>query len=188
MGMHGNAKAYLFDPVAHAHLTPWLAGLQAQCITHDRMIGFFMTPLSNEKLLAWWKDRIAETKVGTRIIIILLNESDPGSKAKGDELVGVVMLAMPHSETSPFRARVESLLISTKYRKRGGAVVLMKALHIEANRKGKTLLMTETESGSGAESVFIKMDYTVIGRVPQYCLNPAGELRDGVFLYKNLNA
>jgi hypothetical protein len=142
MVMHGSAKAHLFDPVAHAHLTPWLAGLQAQCITHDRMIGFFMTPLSNEKLLAWWKDRIAEAKVGTRVIIILLNESDPGSKPKGDELVGVVMLAMPHSETSPFRARVECLLVSTKYRNRGGAVVLMKALHSEAVRKGKTLLVS----------------------------------------------
>lgn len=142
MVTHGSVKAHLFDPVAHLHLTPWLAGLQAQCITHDQMVGFFLTPLSNEKLLAWWKDRIAETKVGTRVIIMLLNESEPGSKAKGDELVGVVMLDMPHSETSPFRARVECLLISTKYRNKGGAMVLMKALHNEAIRKGKTLLVS----------------------------------------------
>ncbi|ROW04425.1 hypothetical protein VMCG_04986 [Cytospora schulzeri] len=188
MVMHGTAKAHLFDPVAHAHLTPWLAGLQAQCITHDRMVGFFMTPLSNEKLLAWWKDRIAEAKVGTRVIIILLNESDPGAKAKGEELVGVVMLDMPHSETSPFRARVECLLVSIKYRNKGGAVALMKALHGEAVRKGKTLLMAESESGGDAEAVFLKMEYTVVGRVPKYSLNPAGELKDGVFFYKSLNS
>lgn len=143
MVKQGSATALLFDPAAHSHLTPWLAGLQAQCITHDRMIGFFMTPLSNEKLLAWWKDRIAEAKEGTRSIIILLNESVPGSKAKGEELVGVVMLAMSHLETSPFRARVESLLVSTKYRNRGGAMALMRALHKEASRKGKTLLVTQ---------------------------------------------
>ena len=47
--------------------------------------------------------------------------------------------------------------------------------------------MAETESGGLAEVVFSKMEYTVVGRVPKYSLNPLGELKDGVFLYKSLN-
>lgn len=139
--MHGTAKATVFDPAAHSHLTPYLAGLHAQCITRDLMIGSFLPPLTNDKLLNWWKDRIAETKSGVRVIILLLNEAEPGPKVKGEDLVGVAMLATPHSETSPFRARVESLLVAAKYRGRGGSVTLMNAIHGQATLKGKTLLV-----------------------------------------------
>lgn len=139
--MRGSAQATLFDPAVHSHLTPYLAGLQAQCITSDLMIGSFLPPLRNDKLLNWWKDRIAETRAGTRVIILLLNEAEPGAKVRGEDLVGVAMLATPHSETSPFRARVESLLVATKYRRRGGSVALMNAIHGQATLKGKTLLV-----------------------------------------------
>lgn len=73
---------------------------------------------------------------------MLLDESDPGAKAKGEELVGVVMLATPPLETAPFRASVESLLVSTKYRRRGGATMLLRAVHEEACRVKKTLLVS----------------------------------------------
>lgn len=136
------ARPYVFNAAAHAHLIPYLAALQGQCITQDRMIGTFLPPLNHDKLLVWWREKIAEANAGTRTIFILLEESDPGSKAKGNELVGAVMLGMPKSETSPFRAHVESLLIHTRYRKRGGARQLMAVLHTEASQKGKTLLVS----------------------------------------------
>lgn len=156
MGTDDNVVTQLFDPVAHIHLTPWLAALHAQCITYDRMIGYFMTPLVNENLLAWWKTRIAEAKAGTRSILILLKKFVPESKVKGEDLVGVVMLDMPRSETSPFRARVECLLVSIKYRKQGGAALLMNALHNEAIRKGKTLLVSNVPE--------VQTDFTVEDR------------------------
>lgn len=106
------------------------------------MIGTFLPPLSHEKLLAWWKDRIAEVKAGTRSIIMLLDEAEVGAKVKGEDLMGVVMLATPPLETAPFRASVESLLVSTKYRRRGGATVLLRAVHEEAFRVKKTLLVS----------------------------------------------
>ncbi|KAL2278569.1 hypothetical protein FJTKL_14311 [Diaporthe vaccinii] len=185
--MPGTAQATVFDPAAHSHLTPYLAGLHAQCITRDLMIGSFLPPLANDKLLNWWKDRIAETKSGVRVIILLLNEAEPGAKVKGEDLVGVAMLATPHSETSPFRARVESLLVAAKYRRRGGSVTLLNAIHGQATLKGKTLLMADTESESIAEKVFKKLGYEEIGKVPNYSLNASSELKDGVFLYKTLN-
>ncbi|KAI3399663.1 hypothetical protein diail_6012 [Diaporthe ilicicola] len=186
--MHGSAQPTIFDPAVHSHLTPYLAGLQAQCITRDLMIGSFLPPLSNDKLLNWWKDRIAESRAGTRVIILLLNEAEPGAKVRGEDLVGVAMLATPHSETSPFRARVESLLVAAKYRRNGGSVALMHAVHGQAILKGKTLLMAETESGTVAEKVFKKLGYDEIGKVPNYSLNASSELREGVFLYKALNS
>lgn len=132
---------YVFTQDAHAHLIPYLAALHGSCITQDRMTGSFLPPLNHEKLLGWWKVKIAEVSAERRVIIILLDESDPGSRAKGTELMGVVMLGTPPTETNPHCGLVESLLISPKHRSRGGARILLAALEVEAARRGRYLLV-----------------------------------------------
>ena len=101
----------------------------------------FLPPLNQDKLLTFWKDCIAEANNGTRLIMILLDESDPGSKPKGTELVGVATFVMPPSETGPFRGFIEKLFISTKARRKGYGRRLMAALEMEAVGRGKTLLV-----------------------------------------------
>ncbi|POS80665.1 acetyltransferase [Diaporthe helianthi] len=185
----GPAQATVFDPRQHSHLTPYLAGLHAQCITRDLMTGSFLPPLANDKLLNYWKDRMAEAKEGTRVIILLLNGVAPAAKlVHGDNLVGVAMLATPHLPSGPFRAQVQHLLVAAKYRRRGGSVTLMNEIHGHAMLKGRTLLEAQTESGSIAEKVFKKMGYVEIGKVPNYSVNASGELKDVVFLYKTLDS
>lgn len=134
---------YLFSPTEHTHLIPYLAAIHAQCITHDRTMATFLPPLSHDKLLAWWKERIAEVTAGTRLMLILLDESDAGAKPKGPELMGVVMLAMPASETGAMRGFIEKLLVHTKFRQRGGARTLMERLEQEALKRGKTVLVSD---------------------------------------------
>lgn len=200
------ARAQIFNAREHAHLTPWLAGLQAQCITSDKFITAFRPPLSHEKLLGWWKDRIAEAAAGTRIIVMLLLDHQPGVKVQGENLIGVAMLAIPHLETAPFRATIESLLLSTKYRQRGGGTTLIRAVETQAILKGKTLLvrrrcssnhngtcsligfkqMAEMEEETPAAKLFMGLDYQLVGTVPNYSINPSGEMRGFVFLYKSL--
>lgn len=136
----------LFSPGQHTHLIPYLAAIHAACITHDHAVATFLPPLSHEKLLAWWKDRIAEVAAGSRLIFVLLRDDSPdmipGAGPKGPEVVGVVMLAMPSSETSPFRAEVEKLLVHGSWRGRGGARRLMEVLEREALHRGKTTLVS----------------------------------------------
>ncbi|KAL6860143.1 hypothetical protein ACO1O0_004169 [Amphichorda felina] len=186
-----------FTPGQHTHLIPYLAAIHASCITHDRTIATFLPPLSHEKLLAWWKDRIAEVADGSRLIYVLLRDdgSDDEEAAhhhvavspKGPEVVGVVMLAMPFSETGAFRAAVEKLLVHASWRRRGGATRLIDILEREALHRGKTLLTLDTETGSPAESLFLKLGYAELGRIPRYGLSPAGELKDETFFYKQLD-
>ena len=130
-----------FNPKQHSHLTPYLAALHASCITHDRTCATFLPPLSHEKLLAWWKERIAEVNEGSRRIWILVSESEAGRPPKGPEVMGVVMLETPFSETSPFRGLVEKLLVHRSFRGRGGARALMTTLETEAAAAGRTLLV-----------------------------------------------
>lgn len=143
MSGQGTVRTQIFNAREHSHLTVYLAGIHGECITSDKMIGTFVTPLSIEKMLKWWKDRIAEATTGNRIIIMLLSAgADPCVKIQKDHLVGVAMLAIPHIETGPFRASVESLLISSRYRRRGGGHVLLRAVEEQAVLRGKTLLVS----------------------------------------------
>jgi GNAT superfamily N-acetyltransferase len=176
----------LFSPGQHGHLIPYLAAIHASCITHDRTIAEFLPPLSHEKLLAWWKERIAEVADGKRLIFILLNETEPGVRPKGSDVVGVVMLSMPSSETGPFRGVVEKLLVHKAFRGRGGARTLMSALETEATKRGRTILLLDTETGSPAEEVYKKLGYVELGQIPRYGLSPNGELKDGTFFWKHL--
>lgn len=201
-------KTQVFVAKDHAHLTPYLAAMHSQSITTDNLIDTFRLPLGNDKLLAWWKDRIAEVAAGTRVIIMLLNEGPPGTRIAGTSLIGMAMLAMPHSETSPFRARVESVIVNNRFRRRHHAMTLLAAIEEEAIKKGKTLLvslfeptsprwhsnsthrirwqMAEVESQTPALALFKRLKFEEAGKVPKYSLNPGGELKDVVFLYKNL--
>jgi GNAT superfamily N-acetyltransferase len=131
----------LFSPAEHANLIPYIAALHASCVSNDQVIATFLPPINHEKLLAWWKEKIAEVNLGRRFICILLDESLPGSKPKGLELMGIVMLNMPSSETGPFRGFVEKLFVSSKYRRKGGARALMNNLEAEALKRGKPLLV-----------------------------------------------
>ncbi|VUC23077.1 unnamed protein product [Clonostachys rosea] len=198
-----SSSVILFTPGQHTPLIPYLAAIHASCITHDRTIASFIPPLSHEKLLAYWKDRIAEVSAGTRLLLLLVradDDSDPATTSnglldhhhhhpaipKGTNLMGIVMLDMPPSETSSFRAVVEKLLIHPSYRGRGGATALVNALEGEAVKRGRTMLTLDTESGSLAESVFSKLGYTEVGSIPKYGLSPSGEFKDVTFFYKSL--
>lgn len=139
--MAGKGVVLRFDPAEHSAAIPYLAAIHASCITHDRTIATFLPPLSHEKLLTWWKERIAEINDGTRVMYLLL-DADTTGKLKGPEIMGVVMLYMPPSETGPFRGIVEKLLVHKSFRGRGGARALMDVLEADALERGRGLLVS----------------------------------------------
>lgn len=131
-----------FDVSAHSHLVPYLAALHASCITHDHTIATFLLPLSHEKLLAWWKERIGETNGEKRVMLLLVSDLDPNGPIRGPEIKGVVMLWMPCSETGSFRGFVENLLVHKTHRGKGAAKALMSAIETEALNRGRKLLVS----------------------------------------------
>ena len=58
------------------------------------------------------------------------------------ELAGYVMLAMPESETGPFRGGVEKLLVSPRWREKGVARRVMVMLEELAKKEGRGLLVS----------------------------------------------
>lgn len=102
----------------------------------------FLPPLSHEKLLTWWKERIAEVNDGKRLIWILVKEIDASGRPKGPDVMGVVMLSTPYSETGAFRGYVEKLFVHKNFRGRGGARALMEALENGAANMGRSILVS----------------------------------------------
>lgn len=143
--MSDSASVILFDAKEHSHVTPYLAAIHASCVTHDRTIATFLPPLSHDKLLSWWKSRIAEIAEGSRVMFLLVTDMDTSERIKGPEIMGVVMLYMPPSETGPFRCMVEKLLVRKAFRGRGGARLLMDALEAEALNRQRTMLVRCSE-------------------------------------------
>ncbi|PVH82617.1 acetyltransferase [Cadophora sp. DSE1049] len=175
----------LYDPTKHAHLIPSLASLHAECITSPPYtIASFLPPLSLPRMEAWWTARAAEVAAGSRHIIMQLARNPETGK---EEVAGYVMLAMPESETGPFRGGVEKLLVSPRWRERGIARRVMRVLEDVANREGRGLLMLGTTKGSPAEFIYPRLGYIKIGEIPGHEISPVdGSLKDEVLFYKDL--
>ncbi|KAI0876809.1 acyl-CoA N-acyltransferase [Hypoxylon argillaceum] len=180
-------KARLLSPSEDAHLVPYLAAIHAACIHQDAMVATFLPPLNYDKLLAYWREAIGDVRKGTRLIAIQLDESEPGSPAKGPELKGVVMLGMPQTETFTHQGSLEKLMVSPAFRQRGAARAMIQVLEKEAVGRGRKLILLSTEVGSPAATMYPKLGYVEYGRVPGCSIGPGGHMVDDVFFYKQLS-
>jgi GNAT superfamily N-acetyltransferase len=182
----------VFDAARHSGLVPYMAALHASCITSDKTIATFIPPLNNERLLKWWKERIAEMVVQReRVIFLLLDAEADANAPQGVTLVGLVMLALrpgSSSETGPFRASVETLLVASRFRGKGGARMLMGELEAEALRRGRTLLLLDTMSETPNTTVFHKLGFISAGSIPAFGLGPEGRPQASTIFYKHLGA
>lgn len=92
------------------------------------------------RMFNWWSDTLqSSTNTGIMIFVKMGDALEPDDKG---ELAGYVFLEKPFSETGPFRASVQKLLVSPKYRRRGIARILMAKLEEVAREEGRTLIVS----------------------------------------------
>lgn len=154
------SMTYIYSQGQHGQLLPYMAALHASCILVDHTVGPFLPPLTNDKLLPWWKQRIAEANQGTRVIVLLLPET---AKPEGADLRGLAMLKLCETETGAFRGHIDAVLVGSKYRRQGGAKALVTALEYEAAKRGRTLLVrilpeSRTLSSQVSKRIFYERD------------------------------
>lgn len=187
----------VLDPANQTHLglLPAIVSIHAACITTDFTLATFLPPLDHSVMLKWWEDRVAECASGRRCIVVQLVERSKGEPPNfaaaspvGPDVAGVVSLAMPYTQTGPFRGLVEKLLVSLDHRQRGVAKGLIRKLEEVARQEGRTSLLLDTEHGSLAEAVYLKFGYTKLGTVEKYGYSPKDlGLVDETFFWKDLN-
>jgi GNAT superfamily N-acetyltransferase len=178
-----------------------IARVHASCILIDGTLATFLPPLSPDVLTKWWTERWEEAQRNERFIIIVLSDlsdphidlsltstSDPAINALPTTIVGVVSLAIPFSQTGPFRGTVEKLLVSPSYRRLGLSRKLMAKLEEVALDRGKTILTLGTTFGTPAEYVYPRLGYQRVGVVENNGIHPlSGELLSDVLFWKDLN-
>ncbi|TKA77527.1 hypothetical protein B0A55_02273 [Friedmanniomyces simplex] len=207
----------LYHPSLHSLLLPHLAQMHADCVLHDGTVTAFLPNQQGEmdvpKILDHWAGLSEEVERGVRVTVL---QFTPAAETEGSEseLMGFVSLSMPVSESGPFRAGVEKLLVSPQHRRKGVARRVMGKLEEVAREKGRVLLvrshslslyagqstrnqadreafvilqMLETIKGSGAEHLYPKLGYKEVGVIPRHSIHPhTRELVDEMLFYKDL--
>lgn len=136
----------------------------------------FMLPFHPDKAVAFWQKVARSVAAGERTV--LAAELDDGT------LVGTVQLITDLPENQPHRAEVAKLLVHSRGRRQGIARKLMTELEAEAKRQGKTVLVLDTSTGSGAEHFYQRCGWQKAGEIPRYALKPEGELTATSVFYK----
>jgi GNAT superfamily N-acetyltransferase len=153
-----------YNPSTDTPLLKSITDIHISCILTDATIATFTPPLHHTKIQNWWQERSAAVSRGTSTIFLAFAPWAEELHVAGAEkhLAGFVYLDVAGWESGPYRGEVQKLLVSPKYRNRGVARALMGALEGYAKAREVWLMMLSTESGSPAESVYLKFGYTSV--------------------------
>lgn len=138
----------------------------------------FLRPLDPESADGYWLGVEARVRSGA---ILLLGAFDTS------RLVGSVQIGLANMPNGSHRAEIMKLLVHTSTRRGGIGTQLMNSALSAAALHGRTLLMLDTEKGSGAESLYRRLGWIPAGIIPRYARSSDGTLRDTIFFYKELS-
>ena len=142
---------------------PELTDILVSCVNGGASVSF-MLPFSPETATAFWLRMAQSVAAGERIV-----------------------LAAADAENQPHRADVAKLLVHQNARRQGLANALMSRLEAIAREQGKSVLVLDTATGSGAENFYVQCGWEKAGEIPRYALMPDGELTATSLFYKFLS-
>lgn len=139
--------------------------LLINCVEGGASVSFVL-PIGEEKASRFWERTAASVARKERHLLV----------AQDDErqIVGCVMLVTDLPENQPHRAEVAKLLVHSRARRNGVAQALMSRLEILAREQGRSILVLDTATGSGAEQFYRRCGWRPVGVIPDYALMPDG--------------
>ena len=155
-----------------------LAAILVDCVEGGASVSF-MLPFSQAEAESYFGTVIQGVEGGDRILL--------GGFA-GDVLVGTVQLLTRMPPNQPHRAEIAKLLVMRSHRGQGVASALMKAAEDCARAERKTLLMLDTATGSDAERLYSRLNWTRAVVIPGYAMLPDGRFCDTTFFWKALTS
>ncbi len=155
---------------------PQLGRLLKACVEDGAGIGFIL-PISLEKAEAFWAGKLSAIEAGEAILMVARD---------GEDIVGVVMLALAPQDNGRHRAEVAKLMVHPDHRRKGLARKLMAAIDGLARAQGRWLLVLDTVTGDRAEKLYPTCGYQQAGVIPDYAYNSHGHLDATTLFYKDL--
>ena len=157
------------------NLSP-LSDILADCVNSGASVSF-MLPFRLQTARTFWL-RIAESvAAGERLVLVA---------EQAGQIVGTVQLVIDQPENQPHRADVAKLLVHQNARRQGLANALMNYLEQLAREQGKSVLVLDTATGSGAERFYVQCGWEKAGEIPRYALMPDGTMTATSLFYKIL--
>jgi GNAT superfamily N-acetyltransferase len=153
-----------------------LAAVLIDCVDGGASVSF-MHPLTRERAEEFWRGLAPSVAAGARALWV--------ARDAAAEIVGTVQVALAQPENQPHRADVAKLLVHRRAREHGLGAELMRAAEAGAREAGKSLLVLDTAS-AGAERLYRRLGWQLVGRVPDYALLPHGGLCATSFYFKRL--
>ena len=155
-----------------------LAGILENCVNGGASVSF-MLPFSLDKARTFWRGIAESVARGERLVLACVDAQDG--------VIGTVQLIADQPENQPHRADVAKLLVHQNARRQGLANALMSRLEAIAREQGKSVLVLDTATGSGAENFYVQCGWEKAGEIPRYALMPDGELTATSLFYKFLS-
>jgi GNAT superfamily N-acetyltransferase len=161
---------------AREHLQA-LARVLHDCVEGGASVSF-MFPFSQADAQRFFSKVIDGIDAGDRVLLAAF---------EGDTLVGTVQIVTATPPNQPHRAEIAKLLVHRSARGKGVAAALMAAVEQHARVAGKTLLMLDTVTGSAAERLYQRLNWTKAAVIPRYAMFPDGRWCDTTIFWKQLS-
>lgn len=155
---------------------PDLCEILSDCINGGASLGF-MLPFEPQDGEVYWSEIAGEVEKGS----IILGVAEAGGK-----VVGTVQVGLASKPNQPHRGDLMKLLVHRSARGLGLSRKLMAAVEEEAARRGRTLLVLDTATGSEAEKIYPRFGWQRVGVIPDYALWPQGGFCDTTLFYKRI--
>jgi GNAT superfamily N-acetyltransferase len=170
------AKIRILDAADTLNALPDLCEVLSDCVNDGASVGF-MLPFTPQDGTDFWRNVAAGIDTGE--IIHAVAEVD-------GVVVGTVQIGLASKPNQPHRGDLMKLLIHRSQRGQGLSRLLMDAVETEAAKRGRSLLVLDTATGSDAEAIYPRFGWQRVGVVPDYALFPDGRYCGTTIFYKRI--
>ncbi len=154
-----------------------LAGLSAllvDCVRGGASVEF-LSSVTTEDAARYWTAALARVAAGQQVMLVA---------REGEPVLGTVSLVLSSQQNQQHRGEISKLLVSPTARRRGIATLLMDAVEAQAWSLGRTVLVLDTVTGSEASHLYEARGWNRVGEIPNYALNPAGQMCSTTYYWK----
>jgi GNAT superfamily N-acetyltransferase len=155
---------------------PELAEILVDAIAGGASVNF-LADFPRGQAVAFWRSQIQG--IASKEKQLLVAEDDC-------RLIGTAMLMFASQPNAPHRAELGKMLVHSSRRRQGIGRRLLAAAETAARASGRTLLMLDTETGSGGDLLYRSRGWIEVGRVPDHAFRPDGRLAATTIFYKQL--
>ncbi|TDK35443.1 GNAT family N-acetyltransferase [Rhizobium deserti] len=155
---------------------PDLSETLSDCVNGGASLGF-MQPYGPADAVSYWQEIADSVQAGSIILAVAEHEG---------KVVGTVQVGLASKPNQPHRGDLMKLLVHRSARGLGLSRKLMEAVEAEAARRGRTLLVLDTATGSEAESIYPRFGWQRVGVIPDYAMWPQGGFCGTTLFYKRI--